>query len=1099
MLGLPARLHPRSAAAAPTEERQTALEADAEADRTRLVEALRATKWNLSRAAALLGVPRNTLRYRMEKLGLGQRSASSRPAVGSPDAAVPTDTLPPPGLRWEPRRIALLGARFSVGPGVPGSMEASRAMDIVLDKVRSFGGKVAELGTTGVVAAFGLEPLEDAPRRAAYAALAIHRVVTTRGDMPTVQAPVLALHTERLPVARLGDSLEIDADARRRAQSILDALADRADPGTTMVSAPATALLARHFELVPAGSAAGMPGGAHRLTGAIEARRDAGRFVGRAAELELLAERFERARGGQGQVLCVVGEPGIGKSRLLREFRRRSETVASRATWLEGQTMPFGRPMPFHPFVDLLRRTCGIVEGDEEAAAAERLHAYVLGFGDDLRPTLPFLRDLLALDPGDPAMSAMDPNLRRAGILDAIRRLLLRAAERGPEILVFEDVHWADPTTLELLADLADGLAARSVLMILTARPGHPLPIGEGSFHTRLPLSSLSASDSIEVARRLLGTEGLPEELETLIARSVAGNPFYVEEMVRMLQDLGMLQRTVDGWRLVEPPERIALPDTIQEVVLVRVDRLKAAARRVIEVASVIGADVSLSLLESVADLSGDPLREGLQDLRAAELLYEVGTAPGQDYTFKHAVIREVVYGQVPAPRRRELHARLLDAIERTYAERLGEHLDRLVHHASRGERWEQVLTYAQRAAERARAQSAYREMAAFLEQGVTALEHLPQTVPTIERAVDLRFGLRDAYNALQEPDRVVQWLGEAETLAGTLSDAFRLARAASYMSQYFWVEGKPAQAIEVGQRALDSAVALRDLGLEVATGFYLGRAHHAVGDYDRAIQRFSRNVTLLEGGLAHHRFGVSGSPSVLSRIWLAWSYAERGSFANAITCGDEALQIAIDGDDPFTRVGAPLGSARGHLRRGDGNRAIADLEQSLELARAWDIPVWVPIVSAELGAARALAGQLPEAIRLLEQALATSWKVDVSLWTCWLGEAHLAAGRVDEAGRYALRALELSRAHGERGNEAHVRRLQGEIASAREETAAESADHYRQSLALADELGMRPLVAHCHLGLGRLHRRHGARELAERHLAAAAAMRDELGMVRST
>ena len=537
------------------------------------------------------------------------------------------------------------------------------------------------------------------------------------------------------------------------------------------------------------------------------------------------------------------------------------------------------------------------------------------------------------------------------------------------------------------------------------------------------------------------------------------------------------------------------MPDTVQDVILTRVDRLPEAARRTLDVASVIGSEIAIPLLQDVAELSRDRLDEGLEDLRAAELLYDVGQVPGQEYAFKHAVIQEVVYGQVPANRRRELHAQLVDAIERLYAERPGEHVNRLAYHASRGERWPQALAYARQAAARARAQSAYREMAAFLEQAVGALEHLPQTSSALEQGVDLRFELRDAHNALREPEVVLRWLGEAEALAQAISDPLRLARAASYMSQYFWVEGKPAQAIEVGQRALGSAIALGDLGLQVATAFYLGRAHHAVGDYSLAIQHLSGAVASLEGGLAYHRYGVAGFPSVLSRIWLAWCYAECGRFGDAITCGEEALQIAAEGNDPFTRVGAYLASARARLRLGDVDVAITGLEQSLGLARSWDIPVWVPIVSAELGGACVQAGQLTRGIRLLEETLSTPWKVDLSLWTSWLSEGHLRAGRLDEATGHAVRALELARAHGQRGNEAHVCRLLAEISSRGGERAARAEDLYRQGLALAADLGMHPLVAHCHRGLGTLYRQAGDDERGAEHLTVARHLYRDMGM----
>jgi predicted ATPase len=400
--------------------------------------------------------------------------------------------------------------------------------------------------------------------------------------------------------------------------------------------------------------------------------------------------------------------------------------------------MPFGHTMPFHPLSDLLRRACGIGERDEEAAAAGRLQTYILGLGDDLRPTLPFLRDLLTLDPADASLAAMDPNARRAGILDAVRRVLLRVAEREGVVLVIEDVHWADQATREFLGTLADSLPTRRVLMILTGRPGHPSAIGERSFHTRLPLMSLSARDSVEVARRLLGATSIPEGLEALIARKGLGNPFFVEEMVRMLQDLGALERVGDGWTLTEPPDRIALPDTVEDVILTRVERLGESARQVVEVASVVGSDVPMLLLQEVAELSRDRLHEGLQALQASELLYEVGLAPTPEYAFKHAVIQEAVYGQVAPARRRALHGHLEDAMERIYGDRLGEHTARLAYHASRGERWERALVYARQAAAHARTRSAYREMAALLEMAVDALGHVPPTSTALGTA-DLR------------------------------------------------------------------------------------------------------------------------------------------------------------------------------------------------------------------------------------------------------------------------------------------------------------------------------------------------------------------------
>ena len=418
--------------------------------------------------------------------------------------------------------MTLLCVALQPGETSSGAADASRFMETVLDKIQSFGGQVDELSPRGAVAAFGLEPEEDAPQRAAHVAIALQKAAArARASDPTRPLARLAIHTDMVSVGRLGDRVQLDADSRRASRAVLDSLIELAEPGTGVVSNGAALFLARRFELVPATATANAALPVYRL-GSHAVTVAPSRFVGRTAELRLLVERLAHAESGRGQIVSLAGDPGIGKSRLLHELHR---DVGNRVTWMEGQAVAYGRPIPFHSVVDLVRRACHIDEADPAPTIAAKLEHRVASLGEDLRPTLPGLRYLLSVqvEESDAALLAVDPKLRRVEVFDALRRLFIRAAERRPLVVVFEDMHWADTATEEWLGCMADSLATRRILLILTFRPGYAPPVADRTFHTRLALSTLSTSDSVAMARALLADEPVPDALEKLIVRQGRG------------------------------------------------------------------------------------------------------------------------------------------------------------------------------------------------------------------------------------------------------------------------------------------------------------------------------------------------------------------------------------------------------------------------------------------------------------------------------------------------------------------------------------------------------------------------------------------------
>jgi tetratricopeptide (TPR) repeat protein len=368
---------------------------------------------------------------------------------------------------------------------------------------------------------------------------------------------------------------------------------------------------------------------------------------------------------------------------------------------------------------------------------------------------------------------------------------------------------------------------------------------------------------------------------------------------------------------------------------------------------------------------------------------------------------------------------------------------------------------------------SAYREAVAGFEQALGALKHLPESRDTIEHAIDLRFDLRNALFVCGDHGPILEHLRQAETLAQALGDQRRLARVFSYMTRHFCPTADYDRAIASGERALAIAAALGDFGLQVATHAHLGQACYFAGDYRRAIDVLSRNVTSLEGESLRERFGLSHPASIYARTWLVASLAEVGAFAEGIAHSDEEARIAESIDQPASVIHGAFGAGLLYLRKGDLDKAIAVLERGLELCQVWNVWGWFANLAAHLGYAYALSGRIAEAVPVLEQAVGPNVLTTGMglLWMAYLSEAYLLAGRREEALQLAEHALELARRQNELSNQAWVLRLFGEIAAYWDPPEAQQAeDHYRQALALAEELGMHPLVAHCHLGLGTLY-----------------------------
>jgi tetratricopeptide (TPR) repeat protein len=819
------------------------------------------------------------------------------------------------------------------------------------------------------------------------------------------------------------------------------------------------------------------------------AARELTRFVGRQVELEALRLALERTGTGHGQVVAVIGEPGVGKTRLFYEFTQAPRTQG----WLilDSHSVSYGKATPYLPVRDLLKVYFEIDDRDGARKIREKVTGKLLTLDPTLGAAVPALLTLLDVPVDDLSWQALDPPQRRQRTLEALKRLLLRESQAHPLLIVVENLHWIDAETQAFLNILLESLPTARVLLLVNYRPEYTHGWGGKTYYTQIRLDPLPTERSEELLEVLLGDDPDLTPLKQRLVERTEGNPFFLEESVHTLVETEVLRGKRGAYRLEKPLPSIQVPATVQAVLAARIDRLPPDEKGLLQAAAVIGTDVPLVLLQAIAECQEEPLHLGLTHLQAAEFLYETRLFPEIEYTFKHALTHQVAYESLLQERRRALHGRIVEALEALAGDRIAEQVERLAHHALRGEVWDKALVYCRQAGEKVEARSAYPEAVGYFEQALSTLPHLPETRDTREQAIDLRLALRTALWPSGDFARTLVCLREAEALATALDDPRRLGQVSIFLSHQFYAEGAYDQAIAAAQRALALATAGGEVILQARANQSLGAAYQFLGHYRRAIDCLEQAVVALDEVGHRARFGTVILPAVLARAYLAWCQAELGLFAEGRSRGDEGLRIAEAVEQPGSLMMASWEVGLLALRQGNLPRALPRLEQAVALCQDADLPFYFPRMAAVLGAAYTLGGRVADAVplltRALEQTTATGSVGDRALCRLSLGEAQLLASRLEEAHALAERALAHANEYGERGHQAYALRLLGDIAARRNPPEREPAEaSYQQALALAEALGMRPLAGHCHRGLGTLYAKMDQREPARTELSTA-------------
>jgi predicted ATPase/DNA-binding winged helix-turn-helix (wHTH) protein len=1028
---------------------------------------------------------------------LGIEATAHEPPPPPPPAVADPASLTAPRADSEYKPVSVLCCALADTPTLAARLGPEglyRMLQTVLglaqEVVQHYTGSLTPYGSEGFTAAFGAPVAqEDHARRAVLAALELSqhpalRTLTPGGGM----AVQMGVHSGLVVVGGLGQDLQPHATVVGAPVALALRLQQRATPGTILLSAATYQLVHAEVEATPCGTldmdGSGTPVPVYTVHGLLRRHagvagrgpRAASPFVGREWELALLHDRLAAACVGQGQVVGLVGEPGMGKTRLVTEFCR--GLAGQPVTVYVGQCLSYGQITPYLPVRDLLRQLCGLVEGDEAAvhtaAVQQRLHAGGISAEEDVA----LVCQLLDLPVAPECLERLSPEARQARTFALLRHLIFDTVQQQPLVLVVENLHWSDATSVVWLASLVERLAGVAVLVLGTYRPGYQPAWGTHSAAMQVALAPLRAQDSRTVAQAVLGTVHLPEvRLQEMVARA-GGNPFFLEEL---------------AWHAVEharPDTPGAVPETVHAVLASRMDRLPPESKRLLQTAAVIGTEVPFSLLQAITEQSEEVLQRSLTHLQAAEFLYETRLVPELTYTFKHALIQEVAYESLLTTHRQALHAAVGQALETLYAPRLEDAYDRLAYHYARTNDVTKAVAYLILVAKKAAHNSAHVEAIAHLTHGLELLKMLPATPERSQQELALYITLGASLIATKgyAAPEVGETYTRARQLCQSLDDPHQLFPVLRGLWNYYNVRADFRTAHELGEQLLALAQQVQDAAMLCAAHRALGTTLFNLGAVASALTHYAQGMALYDP--QQHRasaFLYGDNAGVVCHIFAAWAlwylgYPDQGQVQN-----DAAVTLAQQSDHPFSLGYALSAAAIFHAYRREGRAAQAHAEAAIVLAMEQEFPIWTARGSILHGWALAQQGQAREGIEQLRHGLialrATGAEAMRPYFLALLAEAYGTLNQ-PEAGLAALaEALTVSGTTGERWEEPEVYRLKGALLlqqSADNHAAAQAC--FQHALAVARSLQAKSLELRAATSLVRLWQHQGkhaaAREL---------------------
>ena len=790
--------------------------------------------------------------------------------------------------------------------------------EILIHKVNEYEGTVNELTGDGILALFGAPiALEDAPQRALRSALAIHREMSTfnekiSGDnkIPPILLRI-GINSGPVVVGVLGNDLRVQFSAVGDTINMAARMEGLAAPGTTYVTGDTFKLTEGFFRFEALGSkqikGKTKPLEVYRVIAPSSSRtrfdvsteRGLTPFVGRQRELELLLDGFKRAKEGRGQAFSIISEAGVGKSRLLYEFRKAVSN--ENITFLEGKCLSYSRNQSYHPIIDILKSNFDIRDGDGNSVITEKVKKGLKVIGADEASTLPYLLELLSIKYSGLDKIPISPEAVRDGIIEALKRIAFLGSEIRPLIIALEDLHWMDKSSEDISKYLIESIAGTRVLLILTYRPGFEPTWSSKSFHHQFTLNRLSTRESHTMMSHRLGEGKIDDDLEKLILEKTEGVPFFIEEFIRSLGDFNMIEKKTGKYRLADNTRRLALPSTIQDIIMARVDNLPPASKSVLQIGSVIEREFSFGLIKRMTDTQEKDLLSCLSVLTNSELIYERGFHPETTYVFKHALTREVVYDSILSERLKKIHEAVGNAIEYLHRDSLEEHHAVLARHFVASGNFEKGAQYSWFARKKAEKTRSYREAIDHSRRILKCLEKLKQTIDIQKKIISTKTKIGFYYSEMALFDKAMNEVSRLTDLARDLNYKKPLPQIYVILGtySYFMKEDFPT-AIKELEKSIKIAEELKDVPSLVMGITWLAIAHAFCCDFLRAYHYFNKSLEirgLQNWGVAHGKSGLS-----------IFVYNWQGEINRAYKTSKEAHRIAQIEGDMFSKSTANFG-----------------------------------------------------------------------------------------------------------------------------------------------------------------------------------------------
>jgi predicted ATPase/class 3 adenylate cyclase len=788
--------------------------------------------------------------------------------------------------------------------------------EILIHKVHDYEGTVNEMTGDGIMALFGAPiALEDAPQRAIRSAYAIHREMTRFSDkMKQEKEGILPLkmrigiHTGPVVVGTLGNDLRVEFKAVGDTVNLASRIENIAEPGATCVTDETFKLTEGFFRFEALGEKKikGKEGtiktyrvvapSTRRTKFDVSAERGLTSFVGRDRELELLLDGFERSKAGRGQAFSIMAEAGVGKSRLLYEFRK---AVANEdITFLEGKCLSYNRGVAYHPVIDILKSNFDINENDGDIGIREKALRGLKMLGVDEASTLPYLLELLSVKDSGIDKIPMSPEARKDRIMGALRRIVLKGSEIKPLVMAFEDLHWIDKSSEDLLKDLLDSISGARVFLIFTYRPEFIHTWGGKSYYSQITLNRFSNRESLIMVSHLLQTQDIERELAELILEKTEGVPFFIEEFIKSLKDLKIIEKKDNEYRLTEGIRKVTIPSTIQDLIMARVDSLPEGAKEILQMGSVIEREFSYDLIKQVTNLPEKELLSHLSILKDSELLYERGIYPESTYIFKHALTHELVYDSILMKRKKKLHDKIGKNIEELYSENIRKYCGVLADHFIEGEHFEKGAEYSRLASSKARKAASFDEAISYNKKRIASLERLPRKEDVEKQTIDARVTLGLYYLQMTFLADAKETVEPVIDLALKYNYKRRVSQIYAILGTHsFIIEGDYPKAFQYLKSAVELAEELKDFASLWAAHHWAGHAYSENCEFERALYHIEKSLEIVE--MANVLWSMATMKSCIAQN----VYNVQGKIDLGYRFSREGIKIAEESGDAFSKA----------------------------------------------------------------------------------------------------------------------------------------------------------------------------------------------------